>query len=171
MTTTKFRYEETTNHYRAPKFVPDPDHEWGGEYVDPGYGTTHVDAYQPVRASWEFEDGVTVDMRTACLLDERRDFIKKARVYTRSDQPFSVVEDLTNRFRRPYMIWKDGVINALDRVGVPFDKVRWDQRAGCSCGCSPGFVVEGGPKGVEFWITLPLAPTVDETKPGREVLV
>jgi len=32
----------------------------------------------------------------------------------------------------------------LEAMGLPADtKVRWSQYAGCSCPCSPGFVVDG----------------------------
>lgn len=132
-------------------------------------------------ATWAFDDGVTVDMRIppyctyfgrgAAEQTPRREFTRKARVYVSSDQPFSVIEDLQNRFRRPFDMWKPGTTEALQRAGVDFDKLRWDQRAGCSCGCSPGFVIEGGPVGVEFWVTLPGAALVDEAKDARELVL
>jgi hypothetical protein len=64
------------------------------------------------------------------------------------------------------------VINALARIGVEPMSMRWTQKAGCSCPCSPGFVLYGlRIEGYSFWITLPGIPTVDETLSPREVLI
>jgi hypothetical protein len=35
-------------------------------------------------------------------------------------------------------------------------KLRWSRTAGCSCGCSPGFVVEGQ-YGMDFYVTMDVA--------------
>lgn len=64
----------------------------------------------------------------------------------------SVMDNLRNRRGRPYNDWRTlipAVLAKLSKVGgdvEPFmkpDKVSWSQRAGCSCPCSPGFIVIG----------------------------
>lgn len=146
------------------------------------HGTTRTYRGSYMVAEWKFDDGVTID---AC---ERHDEIsyqgnrryrttnveltKKVRIYVSADEPFNVLEDLTNRTRRPHNAWKPRVIEALSRIGIEFDYLGWDQYAGCaSCPCSPGFVPrdKDALRGWDFWVTLPGAPTVDERKPAREL--
>lgn len=58
------------------------------------------------------------------------------------DKP--VLDILTGfRYNKPHQIYKEQVIPAvLKKMGVPANsKVRWSQYAGCSCPCSPGFIV------------------------------
>lgn len=56
----------------------------------------------------------------------------------------TIWENLNNRRQRPYTIWRKEVIpTVLKELDLPLDtKVRWSQKAGCSCGCSPSFIVE-----------------------------
>lgn len=67
----------------------------------------------------------------------------------------TLMENLDNRRRRPfneYRKLKDEVVSAVTATGgleawqltgLRDSKWRWSQRAGCSCGCSPGFVIDG----------------------------
>ena len=107
-----------------------------------------------------------------------RGWSNKPRIYA-SFSTFDVLEDLANRNRRPFRQWRKLVIAAVEASGVGIDTARmgWDQRAGCSCGCSPGFVLDNHNSVVvdgkafhnyDVFVTLPAsAPTVDETKAPR----
>jgi hypothetical protein len=54
----------------------------------------------------------------------------------------SIVENFAYRFDRPSRLYREVLPEILDRLGLPTDtKCSWSQRAGCGCGCSPGFVV------------------------------
>jgi hypothetical protein len=55
----------------------------------------------------------------------------------------TILENLEKRHQRPYTIYKKEVIpNVLRQMGLPsYTKVRWNQKAGCGCGCSPAFIV------------------------------
>ena len=57
----------------------------------------------------------------------------------------TLIENLENRKCRPYMIYKKEIMpEVLRQMGLDsFTKVRWSQKAGCSCGCSPAFIVVG----------------------------
>lgn len=47
------------------------------------------------------------------------------------------------RRNRPYQDWKPVVLEFLEAMtGIDDLKLRWSQKAGCSCGCSPGFHVK-----------------------------
>jgi hypothetical protein len=135
-----------------------------------------------VDARWTFPDGMDVHLSTpvertwVTRYDRhstpRRELERKARVYVSDDRPFNVLEDLENRFRRPAQVYRPHVEDALARIGVDHAGLRWSQRAGCSCGCSPGFVVDSdipGIRGCDLWVTVPAVPTVDESKPGRVI--
>lgn len=117
------------------------------------------------RAEWEFEDGTKVRFSDNYL---RREQFKKSRVYVDPGK-FDVIEDLTNRTRRPFNAWRAPVTEALARIGIEGVKLNWSQKAGCSCPCSPGFILNGdaAPVGGDFWVKLPDAPTVDESKEPR----
>lgn len=95
---------------------------------------------------------------------------RKARVFVSVDSEFNLMEDLENRTRRPYKAYREGVLKALNAIGIEPTKISWSQFAGCSmCPCSPGFIVEGAPETNtwNFWVTLRGAPKVDESKPAR----
>ena len=68
---------------------------------------------------------------------------RKCRVYV-FPKGESIMDNLANRRQRPATVWKKEVIPAvLAQMGLAADtKVRWSQTAGCSCGCSPGFIID-----------------------------
>jgi len=72
------------------------------------------------------------------------------------DKP--VVELITGfRYNKPHQVYKKQVIpQVLKRMGLPADtKVRWSQYAGCSCPCSPGFIVSHpGVKPKDVFVTV-----------------
>ena len=106
----------------------------------------------------------------------KKDYLKSPRMYVRvADE--SVLDNLANRKRRPYNIYK-ALIAMSDLSSVlSLSKLSWSQKAGCACGCSPGFVLDHqtmmiAPDGAwtsyfDVWVTLENAPSVDETKPAR----
>lgn len=53
----------------------------------------------------------------------------------------SVLGNIENRFKRPVVLYREiltQVLKEMSHVGI---EASWSQRAGCSCGCSPGFVL------------------------------
>jgi hypothetical protein len=45
------------------------------------------------------------------------------------------------------------VLDALREAGVDPGALRWNRKAGCSCGCSPGFVSDNpGNRGATCWV-------------------
>jgi hypothetical protein len=54
----------------------------------------------------------------------------------------TVMENLFNRHKRPLEFYKALVMVELAKYGIQLEKpLRWNQRMGCSCPCSPGFPV------------------------------
>jgi len=107
----------------------------------------------------------------------KNDYFKAPRMYV-SVADETIMDNLANRKRRPYNIYKT-LIHSSDIASVlDLSKLSWSQKAGCSCPCSPGFILnpqilkdEDGNR-VSFtyfdvWVTLENAPSVDETKPAR----
>jgi hypothetical protein len=94
-------------------------------------------------------DRVTIDIdggkltlirRTWSRGTSSRDMHKAPRMYV-SVADGSVMEHLANRTRRPYNVYKT-LIHASSLKGVlNLSKLSWDQFAGCTCHCSPGFVL------------------------------
>lgn len=68
----------------------------------------------------------------------------------------SIVKNLENRRQRPYTTYRKELIpEILERSGLSKDtKVSWSQKAGCACGCSPGFIIQDGPWGQEIFVTI-----------------
>lgn len=64
-------------------------------------------------------------------------------VYVDFKSETSVLENLINRFSRPVDLMKREVMpRVLDGLSLPASTpFRWSQKAGCPCGCSPGFVL------------------------------
>lgn len=71
----------------------------------------------------------------------------------------SILQSLRNRFSRPQQAYREAVGPSLEKAlrergflpeGTPF-KMAWSQKAGCACGCSPGFIVKGTTTGVDVY--------------------
>ena len=73
-----------------------------------------------------------------------KEWAKQTRIYV-WPQGETIMDNLMNRKQRPHTTYKKEVIpSVLEKMGLPADtKVRWSQYAGCSCPCSPGFIVDG----------------------------
>jgi hypothetical protein len=57
----------------------------------------------------------------------------------------TILENFTSgRRTRPYTTFRKELMpEVLVRLGLPADtKISWSRKAGCSCGCSPGFIVD-----------------------------
>jgi hypothetical protein len=68
----------------------------------------------------------------------------------------TVLQNLANRRHRPSTAYKKEVIpQILEKAGLPADtKVSWSQKAGCSCGCSPGFLLPDSCWGFKVYVTV-----------------
>jgi hypothetical protein len=56
----------------------------------------------------------------------------------------SILHHLSNRFNEPYKAVRPLLEAILAQVGVVgLEKASWSQKCGCSCGCSPGFKLNG----------------------------
>jgi hypothetical protein len=107
-----------------------------------------------------------------------REYSAAPRMYV-SIEDETVLENLMNRKRRPYSVYKTMMRGSL--LGQIFDlgKLQWSQYAGCSCPCSPGFILPmqtlnmGGRTFSHFdvWVTFEHTPAVDEKKEARELVL
>jgi hypothetical protein len=65
---------------------------------------------------------------------------KKARVYF-NIQDETVLENLQHRRSRPIKLFRALLPEVYKKLGVD-SRARWSQYAGCSCPCSPGFILD-----------------------------
>lgn len=80
----------------------------------------------------------------------------------------TVLENLENRHGRPYNALRELIPAILEKAQMgPFRfyhdvAARWSQKAGCACGCSPGFILDGQLKGRELtdWATYDIHVTI-----------
>lgn len=68
----------------------------------------------------------------------------------------SIVENLMNRRSRPYTEWKKLIPQILKKAGLSKEEIKsikpsWSQKCGCSCGCSPGFRLNGATTMKDVW--------------------
>jgi hypothetical protein len=88
----------------------------------------------------------------------------------------SVWDNLMNRRNRPTKIWKMVAETALASLGMEeelFAKMYWSQKAGCSCGCSPAFIM---PNVFGYYFSIkveadPMLEKEDKELPDREPLL
>jgi hypothetical protein len=91
--------------------------------------------------------------------------ISRREVFTRSHKSrihFSPVGEtilenlLGGRQNRPYAEVRRRLMKkVLKAVGLPEDtKTVWSQKAGCSCGCSPAFIIQGGHMDTLYWFDV-----------------
>ena len=70
----------------------------------------------------------------------------------------NLIQNLQNRHSRPYTLYKKLLPQIMEQVKaqgieVPENlKFVWSQKAGCKCGCSPGFLVNW--IGKEIFVTI-----------------
>ena len=64
------------------------------------------------------------------------------RVYVWADDE-SIMEQFVNRRFRPTKVYREAVLEEFRSRGIEVNanEVRWSQKAGCACPCSPGFVL------------------------------
>lgn len=70
---------------------------------------------------------------------------RKTRVYVDLAKE-TIIENLFNRRNRPVAAYRallNDAATKLYNLGVSFTAAKWSQQAGCACGCSPGFVLDG----------------------------
>ena len=132
------------------------------------------------RVDLDFPEGkITVIERVWDRYGGWRSYDAKPRMYVHVSEKFSVLEDMANRHRRPFTLWRKAIRMNLAGFGLDLSEMPWSQTAGCSCPCSPGFVLKkqtieiGGETFRRFdaWVTLEGAPSVDESKEARFALV
>lgn len=75
-----------------------------------------------------------------------REYNAKTRVYV-SIENKTILENLVNRRQRPVAVFRDALNTLPELQGKKF---KWSQKAGCSCGCSPGFIVQNEHSGIPY---------------------
>ena len=57
----------------------------------------------------------------------------------------NVIENFFNRHDRPYNEYRKLIPDVMKKIGANPGHLswKWSQKAGCSCGCSPGFIIDG----------------------------
>lgn len=84
-----------------------------------------------------------------------KDMREKAKVYFFIDNE-TLLDNLENRRNRPYNEYRKALPTVYEMVGLEGMedyKARWSQYAGCTCGCSPGFVIDGL-RGFNIYVTI-----------------
>ena len=82
----------------------------------------------------------------------------KARIYFWLEGQ-SILENFFARGSEPHALVKPFIVPmALEAMGLPADtKATWSRKAGCSCGCSPAFIVDApNEKGYDVFVTVSL---------------
>jgi hypothetical protein len=99
--------------------------------------------------------------------------IKKSRVYVWVEDE-GVLDNLNNRVNRPVALWKEIALKGLREIGLTEEftgGLKWSQYAGCSCACSPGFIIKENVMGYDFHIKVssdaPEAVVFDPDAPKR----
>lgn len=85
------------------------------------------------------------------IADEVGARARKPRVYVWPED-FNPLEDMASgrRWARPeraYAPMVAAIVDVIRDVPAGTTRLRWSQTAGCSCKCSPGFIVEDVPAG------------------------
>lgn len=85
------------------------------------------------------------ETRLIPMANPRRNGYKtKTRIYIWLEGE-TLQDNFNNRHSRPIGLFREGAFKALDKLEIDRSKlsIKWSQKAGCGCGCSPGFIVDG----------------------------
>lgn len=110
--------------------------------------------------------GVKVKFEIVLRTDYRR-MAKKSRAYVHLSGE-SLWDNLMNRRNRPTKLYKMILEEAFERAGISkeiYQGVLWSQYAGCTCPCSPGFIVKGI---MEYGFYVTVTNTADLAKEDKE---
>jgi len=68
----------------------------------------------------------------------------------------SILQNLSERHNRPYQEYRKVIPEILKQLNIDSEKVtyKWSQKAGCSCPCSPGFIVRGLDETSDIFVTI-----------------
>ena len=85
---------------------------------------------------------------------DKKDSFKKTRIYF-FPQGEKLLDNLNNRHFRPHKEYRKLLPEIAKQLGMtqPID-VTWSQKAGCGCGCSPGFIMQSGSTGRSIYVTV-----------------
>jgi len=75
--------------------------------------------------------------------------LSRVRLFVHRDCSKLAVE-LLERFDKPYKAYKAEVLPKVLKDELWLAKASWSQTAGCSCGCSPGFILDVDPAQVGY---------------------
>ncbi len=97
----------------------------------------------------------------------RRSYESKPRLYVGIEGE-TMLENFGYRASRPSRLYKAIMPEMLAALGLPADtQARWSQKAGCSCGCSPGFVLDIDQRFAnekrDYWVTVAASPEAQTT--------
>jgi hypothetical protein len=101
-----------------------------------------------------------------------KDWNKAPRVYVSTQHNLgnggTVLDDLVQRRIHSFQFYRKEVMPAvLMAMGLPADtRYRWSRHAGCSCPCSPGFIVTGDTMRRDVFVNV----TVDDGSPPAEAI-
>lgn len=117
---------------------------------------------------------ITIKQRDNHWRTPWREYSAAPRMYV-SVKDESILDNVLNRKRRPYNVYKTLIRGSLLGQVLNLGKLQWSQYAGCSCPCSPGFILPrqtlniGGHTFSYFdvWVDVESAPAVDEAKAPR----
>jgi hypothetical protein len=81
----------------------------------------------------------------------RRSRFQKTRVYF-SHPGETIMDNLMNRRNRPRDLYRQYLPEVATALDLPAGtKFAWSQKAGCNCGCSPGFICDYS-YGKDVWV-------------------
>lgn len=69
--------------------------------------------------------------------------------------------DMKRYNREQAAIWKQHIQAAQELGLIPEGKLRFSMKAGCTCSCSPGFIIDTKPGYSEYYITVTASIDVD----------
>jgi len=90
------------------------------------------------------------------IRENEKDRFKKTRIHI-DVVGENMIANFGNRAARPYLEWKPLVEAKLQELGIDYESIQWSQKAGCFCGCSPGFILKGH-LGKTIWMDIEESP-------------
>lgn len=98
---------------------------------------------------------------------DMRDYAAKPKAYVFLEGE-SIFDNLVNRRNRPVKAYRGLLEMALADIGEEEATYYWNQKAGCSCGCSPGFILSNTKDNkFDIFITLKQEKVEEEVEPVK----
>lgn len=93
-----------------------------------------------------------------------------SKMYVFTDTPNALLKNLLGD-EVPWEMWKTSIVpHIVEKLQLEPTDISWSRKAGCSCGCSPGFILKGTNTPKRIFVHIDYTQMGDPSEDAVEVI-